>query len=87
MVWAWDIETTLPDFARRYSRHALARGLLLRPIGHTLYAMPPYAIDAATDDGAGAWLAQGALAALNDTLAEEGAAGFVSPAAGAIDAV
>ena len=38
-------------------------------------------------DGSGAWLAQGALAALNDTLAEEGAAGFVSPAAGAIDAV
>ena len=88
MVWAWDIETTLPDFARRYSRHALARGLLLRPIGHTLYAMPPYAIDAATDDGAGAWLAQGALAALNDTLAEEGAAGSAPPAAaGAIDAV
>ncbi|WP_310462445.1 adenosylmethionine--8-amino-7-oxononanoate transaminase [Sphaerotilus sp.] len=89
MVWAWDIETTLPDFAHRYSRHALAHGLLLRPIGHTLYAMPPYAIDAATDDRSGAWLARGALAALNDTLAEEGAATVLHPAhaAGAIDAV
>jgi adenosylmethionine-8-amino-7-oxononanoate aminotransferase len=34
----------LPDFARRYARHALAQGVLLRPIGSTLYAMPPYVI-------------------------------------------
>jgi adenosylmethionine-8-amino-7-oxononanoate aminotransferase len=89
MVWAWDIETALPDFARRYSRHALAHGLLLRPIGHTLYAMPPYAIDAATDGGSGDWLAQGALAALEDTLAEEAEAAVGRPAtsAGAPDAV
>ncbi|MEX8493452.1 adenosylmethionine--8-amino-7-oxononanoate transaminase [Sphaerotilus sp.] len=87
MVWAWDIETSLPDFARRYSRHALAHGLLLRPIGHTLYAMPPYAIDAAADDGSGAWLARGALAALNDTLAEEGVSAVPNPAAVVIDAV
>ena len=42
MIFAWDIASSLPDFARRYARHALAQGLLLRPIGHTLYAMPPY---------------------------------------------
>lgn len=68
MVFAWDVASSLPDFARRYARHALAQGLLLRPIGHTLYAMPPYVIDEAE----GEHLARGALAALQATLAEEG---------------
>ncbi len=67
MVWAWDVETTLPDFARRYHRQALARGLLLRPIGNTLYAMPPYVLDDSEIDH----LATQALAALEATLAEE----------------
>ena len=67
MIWAWDVETTLPDFASRYHHHAMARGLLLRPIGRTIYAMPPYVLD----DEAVQCLAQGALAALEATLAEE----------------
>jgi adenosylmethionine-8-amino-7-oxononanoate aminotransferase len=67
MIFAWDVVSSLPDFARRYARHALDQGLLLRPIGHTLYAMPPYVIDEAE----GAFLAAGALAALQATLAEE----------------
>jgi adenosylmethionine-8-amino-7-oxononanoate aminotransferase len=67
MIFAWDVATSLPDFARRYARHALARGLLLRPIGPTLYAMPPYVISEAE----GEHLAAGALAALEATLAEE----------------
>jgi adenosylmethionine-8-amino-7-oxononanoate aminotransferase len=67
MVFAWDVLSSLPDFGRRYARHALAQGLLLRPIGHTLYAMPPYVIDEAE----GELLARGALAALQATLAEE----------------
>lgn len=67
MIWAWDIETSLPDFARRYQGHALARGLVLRPIGQTLYFMPPYVLD----DEAMQHLAHGALAALEATLAEE----------------
>ncbi len=67
MVWAWDIETPLPDFARRYQGHALARGLVLRPIGKTLYFMPPYVLD----DEAMQHLAHGALAALEATLGEE----------------
>ncbi|WP_374568810.1 adenosylmethionine--8-amino-7-oxononanoate transaminase [Ideonella sp.] len=69
MIFAWDVVSSLPDFARRYARHALAQGLLLRPIGHTLYAMPPYVIS----EDEGAQLARGALAALDATLAEEGA--------------
>jgi adenosylmethionine-8-amino-7-oxononanoate aminotransferase len=67
MVFAWDVASSLPDFGRRYARHALDRGLVLRPIGATLYAMPPYVIDEEEGD----WLAQGALAALQATLAEE----------------
>ncbi|HXE22916.1 MAG TPA: aminotransferase class III-fold pyridoxal phosphate-dependent enzyme, partial [Rhodoferax sp.] len=67
MIWAWDVETALPDFASRYHHHAMARGLLLRPIGRTIYAMPPYVLDAEAVQ----CLAQGALAALEATLAEE----------------
>lgn len=67
MIWAWDIETSLPDFARRYQGHALARGLVLRPIGQTLYFMPPYVLD----EEAMQHLTHGALAALEATLSEE----------------
>jgi adenosylmethionine---8-amino-7-oxononanoate aminotransferase len=67
MIWAWDVDTTLPDFSRRYHQNAMARGLVLRPIGKTLYAMPPYVLD----DEAVQCLASGALAALNATLQEE----------------
>ena len=66
MIWAWDIVDAPAGFARRFHRHALERGVLLRPIGATIYAMPPYAIDA----DAAAWLVEGALAALDQTLAE-----------------
>jgi adenosylmethionine-8-amino-7-oxononanoate aminotransferase len=67
MVWAWDVETSLPHFARRYHHHAMSRGVLLRPIGQTVYAMPPYVLDAEAVD----CLARGAVGALVATLAEE----------------
>jgi len=66
MIWAWDIADAPANFARRYARHALAHGLLLRPIGATLYAMPPYVLEPDT----ARHLADGALAALEATLAE-----------------
>ena len=44
MIWAWDIEGAPPDFSACYHREALARGLLLRPLGSTVYAMPPYVL-------------------------------------------
>ena len=81
MIFAWDIHSSLPDFARRYARHALAHGVLLRPIGHTLYAMPPYVISA--DEGE--HLARGAMAALADTLAEE--TGGTARSGGGVDSV
>jgi adenosylmethionine---8-amino-7-oxononanoate aminotransferase len=65
MLWAWDITTADPHFARRYHRAALARGLLLRPIANTLYLMPPYILSRADCQH----LADGALAALQDVLA------------------
>jgi adenosylmethionine-8-amino-7-oxononanoate aminotransferase len=62
MIWAWDVTDAPPDFASRFHRRALEHGVLLRPIGSTVYAMPPYAIDV----DAAQWLVQGALAALGD---------------------
>ena len=53
MIWAFEVETRQPNFARRLYQSALARGLLLRPIGNTMYFMPPYVIDEAEM----AWLA------------------------------
>ncbi|SFU62998.1 adenosylmethionine-8-amino-7-oxononanoate aminotransferase [Polaromonas sp. YR568] len=71
MIWAWDIDpTAAPHFARRYTEHAMHNGVLLRPIGQTVYAMPPYVMDEEAVDH----LARGALAALNATLAEQGSA-------------
>ncbi len=64
MLWAFDVATDDPTFSHRYHAAALERGLLLRPIGRTLYFMPPYVINA--DESA--WLADGALAALNEVL-------------------
>lgn len=45
MIWAWDVAAAQPDFSARYHREALKRGLLLRPIGQTVYAMPPYVLE------------------------------------------
>ena len=64
MIWAFDVATDRSDFARRYHAAALQHGLMLRPIGRTLYFMPPYVID----EEASRWLVDGALAALNATL-------------------
>jgi adenosylmethionine-8-amino-7-oxononanoate aminotransferase len=47
MIWAFDVDTGRADFARWCFAEAMARGLLLRPIGHTVYFMPPYIV---TDD-------------------------------------
>jgi adenosylmethionine-8-amino-7-oxononanoate aminotransferase len=44
MIWAFDVETADPLFARHFFAHALERELLLRPLGNTVYFMPPYVI-------------------------------------------
>ena len=45
MIWAFEVDGVEPLFARRFSAAALERELLLRPIGNTVYFMPPYVID------------------------------------------
>jgi adenosylmethionine-8-amino-7-oxononanoate aminotransferase len=44
MIWAFEVETVDPAFAGRFFQAALARGLVLRPLGNTVYFMPPYII-------------------------------------------
>jgi len=65
MIWAVDINTNDPDFRSRFYREALQREILLRPLGTTIYFMPPYILD---DDEA-ALLAERAVAALDEALA------------------
>ena len=45
MIWAFEAATSDPAFASRAFAMALERGVLLRPIGNTVYFMPPYVID------------------------------------------
>lgn len=44
MIIAFDVATERPDFARWFFAEGLARELLLRPIGRTVYFMPPYVV-------------------------------------------
>jgi adenosylmethionine---8-amino-7-oxononanoate aminotransferase len=44
MIWAFDVNTTSSKFQHNFYQQALSKGLLLRPIGHTVYFMPPYVI-------------------------------------------
>ena len=46
MILAFDVETADPGFASRFFAAALDRELLLRPLGNTVYFMPPYVIGA-----------------------------------------
>jgi adenosylmethionine-8-amino-7-oxononanoate aminotransferase len=54
MIWAFDAQVEDPQlaatFSRRFFASALKHELLLRPIGTTVYVMPPYVLsDADTD--------------------------------------
>ena len=42
MVWAFEVETPHADFAQRCFTLGLQHELLLRPMGKTVYFMPPY---------------------------------------------
>ena len=65
MLWAFDIGDPPPGFSARYHLAARDEGLLLRPIGPTLYFMPPYVLD----ESELTHLAGGALRALERALA------------------
>lgn len=44
MIWAFEVAAAAPDFAREFHLSARSAGVLLRPIGNTVYFMPPYVI-------------------------------------------
>jgi adenosylmethionine-8-amino-7-oxononanoate aminotransferase len=44
MIWAFEVVSPHRDFARQCFALGLENGLLLRPIGNTVYFMPPYVI-------------------------------------------
>ncbi|MES2877966.1 MAG: adenosylmethionine--8-amino-7-oxononanoate transaminase [Pseudomonadota bacterium] len=66
MIWAFDVREPFvgPRFAERFHLAGRARELLIRPIGRTVYLMPPYVLDAALSQ----WLAERVLTTLNDVL-------------------
>jgi len=67
MIWAADVRASAapPQFAERMHMAARRHGLLLRPIGRTLYLMPPYVL---TPDLA-QWLADRLTLCLHEVLA------------------
>jgi adenosylmethionine-8-amino-7-oxononanoate aminotransferase len=69
MIWAFDVTVDDPTlaatFSRRFHALALARGLMLRPIGQTVYLMPPYILNDSEQDH----LADGVQSALAAALA------------------
>ena len=47
MIWAFDVTDAATGFARDFHLQARANGVLLRPIGNTVYVMPPYVTERA----------------------------------------
>ena len=45
MIWAFDVADAAPGFSRAFAQTALEQGALLRPIGSTVYFMPPYVVE------------------------------------------
>jgi len=68
MIWAFDVREPLAGarFAERFHRAGRAHELLIRPIGRTVYLLPPYVLD----DALSAWLARQLQATLDDVLQE-----------------
>ena len=62
MIWAFDVKTDKPAFAREFFAASLQRGVLLRPIGNTVYFMPPYVIE----ENEFAWLVEQTIAVINE---------------------
>ncbi|MDD5181030.1 MAG: adenosylmethionine--8-amino-7-oxononanoate transaminase [Gallionellaceae bacterium] len=50
MIWAFEVESPHAGFAQRCFTLALEQELLLRPMGNTVYFMPPYVISEAEMD-------------------------------------
>lgn len=68
MIWAFDVraEAAGERFAERFHLAGRANELLIRPIGRTVYLMPPYVLD----ETLAGWLAERTIATLEHTLAD-----------------
>ena len=66
MIIAFDVKSGDPAFSRRFYRAALANEALIRPIGNTVYLMPPYIVG----DEEIAHLGQATANALNEALTQ-----------------
>ena len=64
MIFAFDVITQNGLFAKQCYQAAMQRGLLLRPIGNTVYLMPPYTISEPEID----FMINNTLEAVNSTL-------------------
>ncbi len=47
MIWAFDVADAGPGFGLDFHRRALQRGVFMRPIGASVYWMPPYVVEEA----------------------------------------
>lgn len=67
MIWAFDVrpEHAQGRFAERFHQIARRYELLIRPIGRTVYLMPPYLLNEALSQ----WLAQRLMAVLDEATA------------------
>jgi adenosylmethionine-8-amino-7-oxononanoate aminotransferase len=66
MIAAFDVVTDDLHFSRRFYRAALDHEALIRPIGNTIYLMPPYVVS----DQEIALLGQSVVSSLNESLGE-----------------
>lgn len=67
MIWAFDVDMRQEDqvtFPRRFFQAALRQEVLMRPIGNTVYLMPPYVM---TEEEA-AWLADRVKSVLDEVV-------------------
>lgn len=62
MIWAFEVENPRPDFARWFTQRGLEQQLLIRPLGNSVYIMPPYIINEEEMQ----WVAQGVLHILDE---------------------
>ena len=69
MIWAFDVPEALAGerFAERMHLAGRRHELLIRPIGRTVYLMPPYVLDAEL----ARWLAERLQATLHDVLHDD----------------
>lgn len=65
MIWAFEAKDAPRGFGRRFAAAALAGGVLLVPLGRTVYFMPPYSMD----DEQFAFLVDATRAALDTAFA------------------